>query len=155
MIGGAALNLLGVISRPTKDCDILHPQLPPEIARAARAFADEMREAGEILDGDWLNNGPSSLTKLLPSRWEDRLQPAFAGAALVLQSLGRSDLLCTKLFALCDRGLDLADCVALGPSPSELQVVLPWLEWQDAHPDWPTHVRSTLADLGERLGHGV
>jgi len=27
VVGGAALNLLGVISRETKDCDILHPAL--------------------------------------------------------------------------------------------------------------------------------
>ena len=27
VIGGAALNLLGVVSRPTKDCDILLPPL--------------------------------------------------------------------------------------------------------------------------------
>jgi len=27
-IGGAALNLLGVVSRLTKDCDILYPEIP-------------------------------------------------------------------------------------------------------------------------------
>ncbi len=27
-IGGAALNLLGVVSRQTKDCDILFPEIP-------------------------------------------------------------------------------------------------------------------------------
>jgi hypothetical protein len=28
VIGGTALNLLGVVARPTKDCDILYPPLP-------------------------------------------------------------------------------------------------------------------------------
>lgn len=25
----------------------------------------------------------------------------------------------------------------------------------DANPDWPAHVRITIADLGKRLGHGI
>jgi hypothetical protein len=39
VIGGAALNLLGVVSRLTKDCDILYPEIPNEIAEASRGFA--------------------------------------------------------------------------------------------------------------------
>lgn len=155
VIGGAALNLLGVISRPTKDCDILFPRLPSEIVAASIAFARAARNDGDLLDDDWLNNGPSSLTKHLRTGWEARLQPAFTGTALLLRSLGRADLLCAKLRALCDRGLDLADCVALAPTAFELENVLPWLEAQDAHPHWPEHARATLADLGTRLGHGV
>ena len=52
----------------------------------------------------------------------------FAGRAIQLCSRGRDDLLRTKLFALCDRCLDLADCVALAPI---------WLEEQDLNPNWP------------------
>ena len=53
IVGGAALGLLGIISRETRDCDILHPALPDEIASAAREFA-----AGrdEPLDAEWLND---------------------------------------------------------------------------------------------------
>jgi hypothetical protein len=61
VIGGAALSLLGVVSRPTKDIDILVPEIPQEIHVAARAFAVEIRATGEILQDDWLNNGPASL----------------------------------------------------------------------------------------------
>ena len=43
VIGGAALNLLGVVSRLTKDCDILHPEIPKEIAEASRGFAIKVR----------------------------------------------------------------------------------------------------------------
>ncbi len=46
VIGGAALNLLGVISRATKDCDILHPELPEVVKLAARAFAATVRRSG-------------------------------------------------------------------------------------------------------------
>jgi hypothetical protein len=65
------------------------------------------------------------------------------------------DLLRSKLFALCDRGTDLPDCVALAPTPDEIAVILPWLEQQDANPDWPAHVGATLHDLAGRLDHGV
>jgi hypothetical protein len=155
VIGGAALNLLGVVSRPTKDVDVLHPALPPEVLEAARAFAAQCRAQGEALQDDWLNNGPASLTGQLPAGWELRLQAAFTGQALTLRCLGREDLLKTKLFALCDRGLDLPDCLALAPTAEELRAALPWVEYQDANPDWPAHVQATLADLGRRLGHGL
>jgi hypothetical protein len=128
VIGGAALNLLGVVSRPTNDCHILHPALSREIARSGAR---------------------------LRSRGSDRLQTVFSGQALFLRCLGRDDLIRSKLFALCDRGLDLPDCVALAPTPDELAGILPWLERQDANPERPAHVRATLADVARRLGHAV
>lgn len=155
VIGGTALNLLGVIDRATRDCDILHPSLPTEVVAASVAFAVAVRRAGGVLAEDWLNNGPSSLTKHLMGGWDVRLQSVFAGRAITLRSLGRLDFLCAKLWALCDRGIDLGDCIALAPTVSELAEVLPWLEQQDANPDWPTHVLESLTDLGRRLGHGV
>jgi hypothetical protein len=155
VIGGAALNLLGVVSRLTKDCDILHPEIPNEIAEASRGFAIKVRAKGGTLQDSWLNNGPSSLASHLLPRREERLQTVFAGTAIHLRCLGREDLLCAKLFALCDRGIDLGDCLALAPKINELENVLPWLERQDANPDWPDHVRATIADLRRRLGHGI
>jgi hypothetical protein len=152
---GAALNLLGVVSRLTKDCDILHPEIPNEIAEASRGFAIKVRAKGGTLQDNWLNNGPSSLASHLLPRWEERLQTVFAGTAIHLRCLNREDLLCAKLFALCDRGIDLGDCLALGPKINELENVLPWLERQDANPDWSDHVRATFADLRRRLGHGI
>ena len=35
VIGGASLNLLGVISRETRDCDILDPNIPEKIKGGA------------------------------------------------------------------------------------------------------------------------
>ena len=153
VIGGAALALLGVVSRPTRDCDILHPDLPGDIKDAARAFAQTVRASGEPLDDDWLNNVPATLASMLPEGWRERLQLVFEGAAIKLQTLGRSDLLKSKLFGVCDRGLDVGDCLALAPSAEELREARPWLERQDAHPGWPEHVAATLSDLGKRLGH--
>ena len=134
---------------------MLDPQVPREIADAAKDFAAAVRKRGESLSDEWFNNGPSSLADLLPDGWRGHVQTVFAGTALTLGSLGRTDLLRSKLFALCDRGLDLPDCIALAPTPEELEEILPWVNRQDLNPDWPDHVRATFADLGRRLGHAV
>ncbi len=108
VVGSAALGLLGVTTRQTRDCDVLHPGLPEAILTAARTFAKEQRLAETLLRDDWLNNGPTQLTDVLPSWWKHRFCRAYRGEAVVLQTLGRADLLTTKLFALCDRGADLS-----------------------------------------------
>jgi hypothetical protein len=155
VIGGVAMALLGVTSRQTKDCDVLVPEVPPEIADAARRFAAQERAAGNPLDEGWLNNGPASLADALPPGWRSRVRTLFEGWALRLLTLGRVDLLRSKRFALCDRALDLQDCVALQPTEQELDEILPWLVLQVANPDWPEHVRATIEDLRGRLDHGV
>jgi len=91
VIGGVAMALLGVVSRQTRDCDVLDPRIPPEIADAAREFAAEARRRGESLSDDWFNNGPESLGDVLPDGWRSRVQTVFAGEALTLRSLGRKD----------------------------------------------------------------
>ena len=153
--GGAVLALLGIIQRGTRDFDLIEPELPPEIREAAATFAESLRQRGDILRDDWLNNGLASLGPLLPEEWRNRLQPIFQGEALRLWALGRPELLLSKLFALCDRALDLGDCLALRPSVEELSRAEAWIAAQDPHPDWPAHVRATLQDLARRLGDGV
>jgi hypothetical protein len=155
VVGGSALALLGVVDRPTRDVDILHPELSEEVLRAARAFAVHLRGEGVDLGDEWLNNGPRQLVGVLPVGWQVRVRSAFDGAALRLTTLGRDDLMKTKLFALCDRGTDLADCLALSPSAADLVDAAPWLIEQDGNPLWPDHVRATLDELRRRLGHAV
>jgi len=153
-LGGSALALLDVITRETRDFGILAPALNVELQAAARSFAALQRGAGVAIGDDWLNNGPMQLGDVLPPGWRLRVRLAYAGAAVRLDTLGQADLLKTKLFALCDRGTDLADCLALAPTAAELLEALPSVAWQDANPDWPAHVAATLADLQRRLGHG-
>jgi hypothetical protein len=155
IVGGAALALLGIISRETRDCDVLHPLLPVEVKEASQDFAQMLNQGGIILATDWLNNGPSSLASDLPKGWMKRIQEAYSGKAITLHSLGRDDLLKSKLFALCDRGTDLADCVALAPTLNEIHDALSWLKERDTNPLWPDHVEATLNDLARRLRHGI
>ena len=138
-----------------KDVDILVPKIPQEIHVAARTFAVEIRATGEILQDDWLNNGPASLADHLSTGWQQRLEDDFNGSALHLRCLSRHGFLCAKLFALCDRGIDLDDCIALAPTSDELENVLTWLLLQDANPDWPEHVRNTIAYAAKRIRPGV
>ena len=155
VVGGTALALLGLIARETRDCDVIEPQLPETILEASRAFAKDLDGRGVILREDWLNNGPSSLGGVLPDGWKTRLQVLYRGQVITLWSPGRSELIMSKVFALCDRGTDLLDCLALQPTQEQLGIVASWLVRQDLHPDWPLHVRTTLNDLARRLGHGL
>lgn len=155
VIGGSALSLLGVTTRATRDCDVLDPELPDEILVAAGVFAEMERGEGRHLDDGWLNNGPRDLARILPAGWKDRQVVIREGKALTLRTLGRSDLLVTKLFALCDRATDLADCIALAPTPDELRAAEAWVSEQDANPDWPAHVSEVFADMERRVTDGI
>jgi hypothetical protein len=148
-IGGTALNLLGVVSRETKDCDILDPKLPEAIVQASLDFSKTQNG----LIPNWLNNGPDSLKKHLPLGWEKRLVSLFKGKAITFHTLSRSDLLNTKLYAYCDRQTDFEDCLALKPTREELLEALPWVQHQDANVDWPEHVEMQFKELASELGY--
>jgi hypothetical protein len=158
VIGGSALNLLGVLQRPTEDCDVLDPDIPPAVLAAAQAFAVE-----RDLDAGWLNSKAHDFVGVpgcLPDGWRDRLQPAFRGSALRLQTLGRHDLLCTKLVALVDRGLDYSDCLALRPTRVELERAWPFVTQYEGNPEsrdvyWLPLARRQLTRLAKELGYDV
>src|SRR4051794_31325640 len=84
VIGGSALALLGTITRETQDCDVLDPNIPENVAKAAQEFSREVRQKGRELKDDWLNNGPASLKDVLPKAWQSRLEKLYSGQALTL-----------------------------------------------------------------------
>ena len=115
VIGGAALIILNVISRTTRDMDFLDPIIPENIKLASVEFARTFPKWG--LKDNWFNNGPLSLQRELPEGWQKRLQEIYRGQSLVFQTLGRSDLLKSKLFAYCDRTEpDFQDLLKMKPS---------------------------------------
>lgn len=152
VIGGAAMILLKVTSRATRDVDCLDPEIPEAVKNASVQFAHHYARQFGLAD-DWLNNGPASLKLELPEGWHDRVRPLYTGQALNLFTLGRMDLLSSKLYAYCDRQQDLADCLALNPQPHELDQCLPWILQRDANPLWPNHVRVSVNQLKEMLSH--
>lgn len=153
IIGGAALIILGVINRATKDIDCLDPQIPETICRASVEFAKKYRGEGAPLKTNWFNNGPQSLKKELPQGWQKQTIPLYAGTNLHLETLGRLDLLRSKLFAYCDRQQDLQDCIALKPKLGELKRCYLWLTKRDFNPLWPQHVLTSLIYLSRELGY--
>lgn len=151
VIGGAALNIMDVTTRVTKDVDLIDPEIPEEIKKASVEFITTYPEFN--LDKDWLNNGPISIIRDLPKDWRLRTVKIFKGQSIILSTLGRSDLLKTKLYALCDRGIDLADCIQLKPTLDEIDEALPWVLKGDANELWPDRVNEMMDALKEKLSY--
>jgi hypothetical protein len=151
IIGGAALIVLGIVDRQTKDVDCLDPKIPQNIKAASVEFSKLYPELK--LQEDWLNNGPDSLKSDLPKDWSMRVQEVFKGKALKITALGRSDFLKTKLFAYCDRQIDLSDCIAMRPSHAELAESLAWVLDRDVNELWPDHVLKSFKILANRCGY--
>jgi hypothetical protein len=154
--GSDRLGHLGGALRAHPDAGaLLLPGMPVTASSAAAAHKD--RRGGRDVQVFCIGYTD---TVYGPSHHADGLRPVPGrprprpGRGRVLRSLHRADLLKSKLFALCDRGLDLPDCIALAPTPAELAEATTWLGPQDLNPEWPTHVRATLGDLARRLGHG-
>jgi len=149
IIGGAAMNLLGIVARATTDVDILAfgdlgsdarsgpaiarppKPLPAGLIAAAQAVAREMG-----LRPDWLNAGPASQWDLgLPPGLESRIEWR-THAALDVGLVGRLDLIHFKLYAAADdtgpKSVHFQDLLALSPSLAELAVARKWIVSQDA-----------------------
>jgi hypothetical protein len=145
-VGGAAMNLLGFVTRATSDVDILAfgaldthaghgiiepPEpLPDQLRYAAEAVAREMG-----LRADWLNAGAASQWKTgLPSGLASRIEWR-SYAALDVGLVGRLDLIYFKLYAAADHtgpgSVHFQDLVALAPSDAEFTEARRWVLSQD------------------------
>ena len=108
VVGGASLLLHGVISRPTRDVDVLGSRsdagdLVP-MATFPPPLASAVADVGLALDlkQDWLNLGPASLLDLgLPEGFAGRLEPRVYGG-LVIWLAAPADLVCLKVYAAAD-----------------------------------------------------
>lgn len=142
VIGGAALNILGFVSRPTKDVDVLGLRssgerlhvvkadpLPPELAAAAAQAATDL-----ALDAGWLNAGPTGLLDLgLPEGFVSRLARRSYGPRLFVHFPGRVDLIALKVFAAADTGVGrhTDDLRALAATCDELLTGAMWARTHD------------------------
>lgn len=129
IIGGAALNLLGVVSRTTRDVDVV----------AMKAVETVARDLG--LAPNWLNRGPAS-------QWEIGLPTGFAGR-LHWRSYGplhvgiadQLDLIHFKLEAAADQpssesNRHLEDLLALRPSDGDLDAAVAWVKEKNVGPGY-------------------
>ena len=154
VIGGAALQVLGLITRPTADVDVVAildqglrsaDPLPAPLAAAAHRVAADFG-----LPDDWLNPGSTAMLKWgLPDGFVERLTARFYGA-LTAHFAARYDQIHFKLFAFADLGggRHEADLKALQPTREELLAAAAWTRTQDPSEGF----RGVLAAALERLG---
>jgi hypothetical protein len=146
--GGASLLLQGIISRTTRDVDIVSPPIDKILEEAAISVANDLG-----LDPHWLNCGPETIAKDLATGWDKRLIEVFIASNLTVFSISRSDLIFSKFWALCDRQKDKEDLLLINPTPEELDIAVKLTITKDANPDWPEWVLRQSILLKKELGH--
>ena len=157
VIGGAALNLSGIVRRATRDVDILAwgkgaeitrppDPLPAPLIRAIDAVATRLG-----LPPNWLNTGPVS-------QWDTGLPPGLAErvrwreyAALTVGVIDRYDLIFFKVYAAADsntpRSRHYQDLLALRPTGEELVAAIAWVRTQDPSPGFALVLANMLRQL--------
>jgi hypothetical protein len=151
-VGSTPLILLNIINRETGDCDVIEPLIPEDVKKAAEDFSKLKADHRYRLKENWFNNGPESIREQLPKEWREKLQVVYKGQALEIYTLDRINLLRTKLAALCDRGSDLEDVLAMKPTKKELDEAIDWVKQYDSNELWPTHVEQQIKKVKEKLG---
>jgi hypothetical protein len=163
VIGGAAMNLLGFVSRATTDVDILAfgapgseppgdspsiveppSPLPAWLMGHVRTIASDLG-----LDPHWLNTGPAG-------QWKQGLPPGLA-ARIQWRSFGplevglvdRLDLIYFKVYAAADdtgpESVHFQDLLALRPSSNELDAAEAWTREQDPSPGFTDVLRKVVS----------
>ena len=158
IVGGAALNLLGIVTRSTTDVDIIAIAVPPQeprglrpppaklpepLLQAARTVAHDLN-----LAEDWLNTGPALQWRQgLPTGLETRITWRHF-AALTVGLVARVDLVHLKLYAAADNSPGsphARDLLQLQPTDGELDAAAKWVKTQDANPTFPATVDEVVA----------
>jgi len=161
VLGGAAMNLLGIVDRPTIDVDILaradasgaiHPPdpLPDALRRAITAVA---RDQG-LLD-TWMNTTVADQWRFgLPDGLAGRIEWRSYGA-LRVGIVGRRDLAAFKLYASADQtgpdNVHVRDLLALRPDDEELAWAGAWARAQDPAPEFGAIVDEVIAYVRNAL----
>lgn len=161
VVGGSALLALGLISRPTRDVDVLAivenhefvsaQPLPATLLDAAHTVA---RDFG--LPDEWLNPGPTSLLDLgLPDGFYERAQHRIYGPGLEILFASRVDQIHLKLYATVDQGAGkhLKDLEALQPSGQELLDAANWSRSHDPSEGYLSVLKHVLSHFGVDSGN--
>ncbi|OQW96963.1 MAG: hypothetical protein BWK77_03045 [Verrucomicrobia bacterium A1] len=158
--GGSALIAMNIVSRTTKDVDIValldeHENLvePIPLPEALLQAAQDIAPLSE-LDKNWLNNGPSrgegGLFQMgLPPGFASRLIRRDYGEQLSVYFIGRLDQIYFKIYAGTDRGgRDLTDLTALHPTEHEAEAAARWAMTNDVSEPYRMLLKTMLRKLG-------
>lgn len=159
--GGTALAALGLLTRTTKDADVLGlaeeakdglrivriEEFPPWLQDAAQKVARDFD-----LPEDWLNLGPApQLQSGLPEGFAGRLTRREYGKHLQIYFTSRIDQIHFKLYAAVDRNdYHVQDLFDLNPDDIELERAAKWTLTQDVSEEF----RVSLKDFFEKSGYG-
>jgi hypothetical protein len=155
-IGGGGLLLLGMITRSTKDVDIVAlidkgnfisaKQLPKLLLEAITEVGIALR-----LGHNWINADPSDLfTMGLPKGFASRMSTRYYGG-LTLHLAGRFDQICFKLYATVDQGpasKHFTDLKSLKPTSTELKKAANWCKTHDVSDVFASNLVDALIALG-------
>jgi hypothetical protein len=156
VVGGSALLALGLVSRATRDVDVVAiidgeelmsaQPLPVALVGAAQTVA---RDFG--LSEDWLNPGPTSLLDLgLPDGFVERARHRRYGPGLEVLFASRVDQIHFKLYATVDQGAGkhLKDLQALAPTERELLDAASWSQTHDPSDGYRSVLARVLSYFG-------
>ncbi len=146
--GGASLILQGIITRGTKDIDIVGPEIDEVLKEAAVYVADQLG-----LNPNWLNTEPKGLAKDMTPGWEKRIFEVYKSACLIVHSISREDMIFAKFYAYCDRQKDLQDLIDLRVTSPEIDKAAELTIQKDGHALWPKYVKEQQLKLKQRMGY--
>jgi hypothetical protein len=155
--GGSALIALNLVTRTTKDVDVLATMTDGQL-NCARPLPDWLREDANAvrtelnLPDNWLNDGPAdeNLFRLgLPAGVAGRLVQREFGPALKVSFISRYDQIYFKLYAAADQGgRHFTDLKKLSPTADELLAAARWTFTQDVSAGFRLIVGEVLQALG-------
>ncbi len=160
--GGASLIISGLVTRTTKDIDIVAVSVPDENGKdelsASRLLPEALKTAaGKVaremgLNANWLNMGPWDIMKFgLPLGFMERTKRFNYGRILSVRFLGRYDLIHLKVYAAVDQGPGklLDDLYILKPVNNVLEAAARWAMEHDPSDEF----RRILKEMLEKTGY--
>lgn len=158
--GGAALRAAAIVSRVTRDVDVLaqRGEIDGELS-SAYPMSESLKQAvAEVatelnLPANWLNASTSMLIgdlESLPAEvWQDLHEKAY-GPRLRISYIGRAGLIVLKFKAAIGRqeGRDLDDLMALAPDAQTCRRAVAWLRRNGMDTASETRLQQILTTLG-------
>jgi hypothetical protein len=157
VLGGATMNLLGIVRRSTNDVDVIARAFRDEegVLRLSKAepFPDSLRAAIRTVARD-LDLPPNWMNAEVGAQWDHGLPPWILEditwrtyGNLHVGLVGRRTLVALKLFAAVDTGprsVHVQDLLALAPTESELNESRRSVARQDANEGFPSLIEQMI-----------
>ena len=161
VVGGASLNLSGLVNRATDDVDVIaraegdgeSTLIPPDpMPEPLQDAVERVRRDFGLREG-WLNTAVANQweTSLPPSLKEDLTWQTYGG--LRVGVAGRRPLIALKLLAAVDQGgpqsVHYQDLVRLAPTDEELEEAREWARSEDSSQIVAQHIDQVIEHVRE------